>query len=114
MYTKSADVPETWNAGLSLFLRHIIRSPIKDHVIAAVLNQIEFERDGYVINRSAVKGCVDVLLSLDADAGVTVYRQLLEPAVIRESERYYEREGKWAVEELDASQYLKRVRRKSL
>lgn len=110
VYTKSAEVPETWEAGLKAFLQNIIRSPIKDHVITAVLNQIEVERDGYVINRSAVKGCVDVLLSLQTDGGATVYKHLLEPAVLKESQSYYEREGRRAVEECDAPGFLKKVR----
>ncbi|GAW10019.1 Cullin-domain-containing protein [Lentinula edodes] len=67
IYTKPAEVPETWEAGLQLFLKHIICPPIKDHLLTAILNQIQYEREGYTINRSAVKGCVEVLLSLDSD-----------------------------------------------
>jgi cullin 3 len=97
--------------GLHLFFKHIIRPPIKDHVINAILSQIEFERDGHDINRSAVKGCVTVLLSLDVEqGGVSVYQQELEPAILRDSTSYYAREGERLVETCDAPEFFRRVR----
>lgn len=109
MYTKSADVPEIWDAGLILFLKHIFRPPIEGHIITAILSQIRFERDGYVINRSAVKGCVDVLMSLDVGNGTAVYKRDLEPALLRESEAFYKEEGLKLLETCDAPEYLARV-----
>ena len=110
MYTKTDNVPEIWDAGLNLFLKHIIRPPIQDHLVKAILKQIQFERDGYGINRSPVKGCVDVFLNLDVDdAGVTVYKRDLESAVLRESEVFYKAEGERLLEFCDAPEFLRRV-----
>lgn len=110
VYTKAAEVPETWEAGLGLFLKHIIRPPIKDHIVTAILNQVEFERDGYVINRSAVRGCVDIFRGLDIDfGGPSVYEHDLEPAILRDSRTFYEKEGERLVETCDASEFLRRV-----
>lgn len=104
-------MPEIWDSGLILFLQHIIRPPIKGHLISAVLDEIRTERDGYVINRSAVKGCVDVLLQLsDESSGVSVYKKDLEPAILRESEIFYKAEGLKLLETCDAPEYLSRVR----
>ncbi|KAI6102086.1 Cullin family-domain-containing protein [Pisolithus sp. B1] len=64
VYTKANNVPEIWDAGLDIFLKHIIRPPIQDHILSAIVTLIQIERDGYVISRSAVKECVDVLLQL--------------------------------------------------
>lgn len=108
IYTKAQNVPETWEKGLELFLKHIIRSPIKDHLVAAILDQIEFERDGHVINRSAVKGCVDVFLWLETSQS-TVYKRELEPVFLKESERFYKQESKTLLETCDAPEYLRRV-----
>ena len=111
VYTKTANVPEIWDAGLLLFVKHIIRPPIKDHLIKAVLVQIQTERDGFVINRSAVKECVDVLLDLYESAdGQTIYRRDLEPAILHESERFYKEEGERLLETCDAPEFLRRVR----
>lgn len=110
VYTKSKGVPEIWDAGLFLFIEHILRSPIEEHIISAILTQIQVERDGYVINRSAVKGCVDVLLQLtDERADVSVYKRDLEPTILKESEAFYQKEGEYLLETYDASEYLRRV-----
>lgn len=95
---------------MNLFLKHIIRPPIKDYAITAILNQLEFERDGYTINRSAVKGCVDVLLSLDAQAGgPTVYKDSVEPVILSETVAYYSKEGERLVQTLDVPSILAKV-----
>ncbi|OCH95394.1 Cullin-domain-containing protein [Obba rivulosa] len=110
VYTKTANVPEIWDAGLQLFVKHIIKPPIEDHVISAALTQIQTERDGYVINRSAVKGCVDVLLQLhDPHDDSTIYKRDLEPAVLRESEMFYKLEGERLLETCDAPEFLRRI-----
>ncbi|PSR75595.1 hypothetical protein PHLCEN_2v9075 [Hermanssonia centrifuga] len=110
VYTKTAGVPEIWDAGLLLFVKHIIRPPIQGHLVSAILIQIQTERDGYVINRSAVKGCVDVLRELkEIPDGPTIYRRDLEPAILRESETFYKTEGERLLEICDAPEYLQRV-----
>ncbi|KAJ7104186.1 Cullin-domain-containing protein [Mycena belliarum] len=109
VYAKSADVPEIWDVGLNLFLKHIIRPPIKDHLVTAILNQIHFERDGYVVNRSAIKGCVDVFLTLEDANGLTVYKRDLEPALLRESQTFYESEGLKLLRTCDAPEFLRLV-----
>ncbi|TFK47821.1 Cullin-domain-containing protein [Heliocybe sulcata] len=110
VYTDTAQVPKIFDAGLELFLKHIIRPPIADHIITTVLDLIHIERDGYVINRSAVKGCVDVLQQLSPEKdGPSVYKQDLEPAVLRESDTYYREEGMKLLDTCDAPEYLRRV-----
>jgi len=93
---------------LTLFYKHIIKSPIKDHIVTAILNQVGHERDGNGINRSAVKGCVEVLLCLKYD-DVTVYKRDLEPKLLQESEVFYEKEGQKLVNSCDAPEFLRRV-----
>ncbi|OBZ72292.1 Cullin-3B [Grifola frondosa] len=111
VYAKSAGVPEVWDAGLMLFVQHIIKPPIEDHVISAVLNQIQTERDGYTINRSAVKGCVDVFMQLsDANDGMSIYKRDLEPAILKESEVFYKSEGERLLETCDAPEFLIRMK----
>jgi cullin 3 len=91
-------------------LKHIIRPPIQDHVTSAILSLIQIERDGYVISRSVVKECVDVLLQLSVDHDAkTVYKRDLEPAVLTASEAFYSAEGKRLLETCDAPEYLRRV-----
>ncbi|KAH7884715.1 Cullin [Phlebopus sp. FC_14] len=110
VYTKQDEVPEIWDAGLDLFLKHIIRPPIQDHIVSAVLSLIQIERDGYVISRSAVKECVDVLLQLCVDRdGKTVYKRDVEPAILKASEVFYVAEAQRLVTACDAPEYLRRA-----
>jgi cullin 3 len=112
-YTRTANVPEIWDAGLNHFLEHIILSglfPIKNHLVSTILKQIQLERDGYVINRSAMKSCVDVLLELAVDKhGTTVYATYLEPDLLKESEVFYKAEGERLMDSCNAAEYLERV-----
>ncbi|KAJ7650303.1 Cullin-domain-containing protein [Roridomyces roridus] len=109
VYAKAADVPVIWDAGLNLFLKHIIRPPIKDHLVAAILKQIQVERDGYVVNKSAIKGCVDVFITLEDANGLSVYKRDVEPAVLRESQTFYDLEGRQLLQTCDAPEYLRRA-----
>ena len=94
--------------GLTLFYKHIIKPPIKDHLLTAILNQVGHERNGFGINRSAVKGCVEVLLCLKSE-DVSVYKRDLEPRLLQESEVFYEKEGLDLVNSCDAPEFLRRV-----
>ncbi|KAG5720239.1 Cullin-3 [Termitomyces sp. T112] len=110
VHTKTEKVPEIAEAGRHLFLRHIIRPPIQQHICTAILNQVRFERDGSSINRSPVKGCVEVFLRLKLDDdSTTVYQRDLEPAFLKESEAFYKAEGEKLLETCDAPEFLRRV-----
>ncbi|KAF8656825.1 hypothetical protein AX16_002373 [Volvariella volvacea WC 439] len=110
VHTKNAGVPEIYDAGLLLFLEHILKPAIQSHIINAILSQIQFERDGNTINRSAVKGCVDVLLSLSTRKDApSIYKRDLEPALLVASEKFYEVEGIRLVESKTAPEYLRSV-----
>ena len=112
---KSANVLEVVDLGRDLFLKHIIRPPIKDHVIGAILSLMHIERDGYVINRSAINHCVDALLQLSGGPDEkTVYKGRLEPEILRQSEAYYKTEAGRLLESCNALEYLRRVNPLSL
>ncbi|KAI0001508.1 Cullin-domain-containing protein, partial [Russula compacta] len=110
VYVKNANLLEVVDLGRDLFVKHIIRPPIQDHIINAILSLLHIERDGYVINRSAITNCVDALLQLsDSSDGVTVYKRHLEPEILRQSEAYYKAEAARLLETCDALEYLRRV-----
>lgn len=107
---KSANLLEVVDLGRDLFVKHIIRPPIKDHVTSAILSLLHIERDGYVINRSAITNCVDALLQLsDSSDDKTVYRGHLEPQILLQSETYYKTEAGRLLETCNALEYLRRV-----
>lgn len=98
---------------MQLYLKQMIASPLKEHIIDAILNQIEMERESFAINRSAVKSSVDVLLTLKYDTeigNVSVYARDVEPAVLKASRAFYADEGERLLATCDAPEYLRRVR----
>jgi len=110
VWTKDAAVPVIVEKGQDLFLKHIICPPIQDHVVTAVLSLLRIERDGYVITRSAVSGCVEVLLQLNGGVEyATVYKRDLEPPILRETTAFYTAEGERLLQTCDASEYLRTV-----
>ena len=106
-------MPEIRDAGLKHFLDHIILSrlyPVKNHLVSTILRQIQLERDGYVINRSAMKSCLDIMLGLSVTSGgPSVYNKYLEPDLLKESEAFYKAEGGNLMDTCDAPEYLERV-----
>ena len=110
VYAPANSVPVIMDAGLQLFHEHMIKPPILQHIVSALLSQIHIEREGYAINQSAVKSCVDVLLQLaDSKENTTVYKRHLEPAILKESEVFYRDEGSKLLEMYDAPEFLRRV-----
>lgn len=106
-------LPCIYDAGLTLFLVKIIRSsvqPIHDHLVSTLLSQIRLEREGEVINRSAVRDVVQVLLNLsDRPGGPSVYELDFEAGFLAWTAAFYRDEGERLVEDLTAGEYLRRV-----
>ncbi|KAG8743652.1 Cullin-3 [Ceratobasidium sp. 414] len=117
VYTDSARVPKIMDRGLELFLSEIVRStqaPIRTQLVSTILRLIRMERDGTTINRSAMKQCIDVLLTLRdttvrVTAESTVYKMYLESEILAESEAYYKNRGKEMVEAHDLAEYTRSV-----
>jgi cullin 3 len=110
VYAPAQRLPVIYDAGVLLFYKHIIEPPIDGHLVDAILDEIRVERDGFAINQSAVRGCVDVLSLLQENSrSPTVYLERLEPPLLHESRKFYETEGKEKLESLSASEYLTHV-----
>ena len=107
MYAPAQRVPVIYDAGVLLFHKHIIEPPIEDHLISAVLDEVQVERDGFAINQSAVRGCVEVLCLLRGDPRTpSVYLEKLEPPLLEGTRKFYEAEGKKKLETCSAPEYL--------
>jgi cullin 3 len=110
VYAPAQRLPVIYDAGVLLFHKHIIEPPIEGHLVAAILDEVRVERDGFAINQSAVRGCVDVLGLLQENSrSPTVYLEKLEPPLLNESRKFYEAEGKQKLESSSASEYLTHV-----
>lgn len=110
MYAQKQRLPVIYDAGVLLFRKHIIESPTEGHLIAAVLDEVRVERDGFMINQSAVRGCVQILCLLRKDGWPqSVYFEKLAPPLLEETRRFYEDEGKRTLESSSVPEYLAHV-----
>lgn len=68
------------------------------------------ERDGYTINKSAVRSCVDIYLQLvQPRTNQRIYQVDIEPVFLAESQKFYSVEGQKLLAVSNASEYLRRV-----
>ncbi|GMK56833.1 hypothetical protein CspeluHIS016_0306730 [Cutaneotrichosporon spelunceum] len=117
-YTQQQGLPAVYEAGLQLFLSHIVRSstyPIHNHLIGTLLAQVQLERDGLTIQRSTVADCVDFLIRLDNPerlGGRSVYSTDFEPEFLRRSSQFYRQEAVAQLANADSSAYLRNVERR--
>ena len=110
MYAPAQRLPVIYDAGVLLFYKHIIEPPIEGHLVDAVLDEIRVERDGFAIDQSAVRGCVEVLCLLRGDPRTSsVYHEKLEPPLLDESRKFYGAEGKQKLESSSAPEYITHV-----
>lgn len=114
MYAVNNDVAPITVAGLDLFLDNVLHSKtshVQEQIINAILGQIQVERDGYSINQTAVKECVEIYLQLDDKVTKKpIYLYDIEPIFLAETRKFYALEAQKLLETCNASEYLRRVR----
>lgn len=133
VYVGKAGVPEIYDLGLELFRDTVIFStafPIHTHLYTTLLVQIQIEREGSVINRSAIKSNIDMLTALSAPSSAgsgrlassasssrpssskSVYQTDFEPAFLATSTEFYRAEATRLLDARDAGAYLRHVERR--
>ncbi|KAL1864620.1 hypothetical protein VTK73DRAFT_5774 [Phialemonium thermophilum] len=130
-YTKETGRPSTWTATIGLFRDHVLRSSlgrlddvhdgefvIFDIVNAVVLDQINMEREGDVIDRALVRAVtymLEVLYESDLElANEKLYITVFEPRFLEDSRRFYAAECQKLARESDASTWLRHSQRRLL
>ncbi|RUS34385.1 Cullin [Jimgerdemannia flammicorona] len=113
VYVKTANVPLVYELGLDLFRDTVARSPrfpIQQHLRQVMLEQIQHEREGEVIDRSAVKSATDMLLDLtDESLKDSVYVADFEEHYLKTSAAFYKFESQMLVAKCDTPEYMKKV-----
>lgn len=121
VYVAQAEVRPIWDLGLELFRDTLLRSTrfaIDHRLYTTLLTQIQIEREGSVINRSAVKSNIDMLNSLnppkhwDGTTKCMMYKIEFEPAFLATSEEFYKVEAEKMLDGGDAIRYLRHVERR--
>ncbi|PIA14461.1 cullin-3 [Coemansia reversa NRRL 1564] len=93
VYVKNAHLPSVYEMGMSAFRDQVLL--VADRrlitgVVKAVLGQISNERRGIEINRSVLRGVVDMLIELqDTEQLRPLYETMFEPQMLLETRAYY-------------------------
>lgn len=104
---------------IALFRDHILRSSLNansskmvmDILISVILDQINMEREGDIIDRNLIRSCSRMLSSLyETEAeneNDKLYLTVFEPLFLNESRRFYTAECERLLRESDASHWLR-------
>ncbi|KAI9171260.1 Cullin-3-B [Paramyrothecium foliicola] len=109
---------------IGLFRDHILRarlnadtdSMVIDILISVMLDQIDMEREGDIIDRNLIRSCSSMLISLyetEAEAeSEKLYLTVFEPRFLSNSGDFYARECERLLRESDASTWLRHTQRR--
>ncbi|KAL3419288.1 scf ubiquitin ligase subunit [Phlyctema vagabunda] len=112
-----------FTTSMGLFREHVLRSNASnsdrttfDILNSVMLDQIQMEREGDIIDKTLLRSCVYMLEALyesdDENENEKLYLTVFEPVYLERSRQFYFLECKTLVEELDASAWLRRTQRR--
>lgn len=129
-YTHDSGLPSTWTVTIGLFRSHVLRAPLStlvddevgyNHIIfdivnSVVLDLINMERDGDVVDRTLIRAItymLETLYETDAEEdNQKLYLTVFEPRFLDQSQEFYQRECQKLIRESDASTWLRHTQRR--
>ncbi|KAI9875030.1 MAG: Cullin-3 [Pleopsidium flavum] len=116
--------PSIFTASMGLFRDHILRSSIssqEDITIAMVLNfvildQIQMEREGDIIDKNLIRSCIYMLEGLyeneEEEESTKLYLTDFEPNFLQASRDFYQSEGQLLLRDSDAGTFCRHTRKR--
>lgn len=109
VYVMHHNVPTVYDLGLLLFRDNIARnSRIKDRLLLTLIDLIQRERTGEVIDRSLFRNVTQMLIDLGVNSR-TVYEEDFETHFLETSAAFYKRESSEFIAVNTASDYMRKV-----
>lgn len=124
VYCQDHRRPSIYTAAMVLFRDEILNSPISttdDRFILTLLNrvileQIQMERDGDVIDKHLIKSCVHMLDGLHVDEleseDQRLYHVSFEQEYLQTSRKFYQSESELMLRDSDAGAYCRRAKKR--
>ncbi|KAH7364691.1 Cullin [Rhexocercosporidium sp. MPI-PUGE-AT-0058] len=117
--------PSIFTTSMGLFREHVLRSVISDSrgglmifdvLNSVILDQINMERDGDVIDKALIRACVYMLEGLyetdDEAEKEKLYLTVFEVAFLADAKEHYRNECATLLRESDASTWLRQTRKR--
>ncbi|KAI9800169.1 MAG: Cullin-3 [Piccolia ochrophora] len=127
VYSADHRQPSIFTASMGLFRDHILRSPLDANnsnvnvgmiLNSIILDQIQMEREGDVIDKNLIRSCAYMLEGLyeseDEDENEKLYLTSFETEFLNNSQTFYRSEGESMVRGSDASSFIKHANRRLL
>ncbi|KAK7965174.1 Cullin-3 [Apiospora saccharicola] len=122
-FTQGQNRPTIFAATIGLFRDHILRATIHetDCVVfdifnATILDQINMEREGDVIDKALLRSCASMLESLhktdEENEDEKLYFEVFEPVFLESSHAFYKNECDRLLQEGDAATWLRHTQRR--
>ncbi|KAL8823898.1 MAG: hypothetical protein Q9170_008294 [Blastenia crenularia] len=122
VYCSDNRKPSIFTASMGQFRDYVLRTPLPDNesstivdlLYKVILDQIQMDRDGDIINTALLRSCAYMLEGLyeteDEQEQNKLYITSFEPAFLAASEKYYRSEGESLVAKGDASNFCRHAR----
>ncbi|KAI0854166.1 Cullin-domain-containing protein [Daldinia vernicosa] len=124
-YVQDHSRPSIYTATIGLFRDHILRSALKQDGVdcpifkilnATIIDQINMEREGDVIDKALLHSCISMFEALfetdEENDNEQLYVTTFEPIYIESSEAFYQAECEKLLREGDASAWLRYTQRR--
>lgn len=111
-YVEPERLPSITDLGVSLFRDLVLRDPklpIEPSLIEATVSQINYERDGYTIDKSLLFSITEMMSTIPSPSSDCVYVETFEPALISNSKVYYAQEWTKKFPIFSTTEYLRYV-----
>ena len=126
MYCKDFRKPSIFTASMGQFRDHVLRTPVCDNsdehinianiLNAVMLDQVQMDREGDIIDKSLLKSCAYMLEGLyeteDEHESTKLYLTSFEPEFLKASEEFYRTEGAKLLLEADAGTFCRDARKR--
>ena len=117
--------PSIFTTAMGLFRDHILRSKLDtsdvdlitfDILNSVILDQVQMEREGDVIDKNLIRSCVYMLEGLyetdEDNESEKLYLTVFEPTFLRASTQFYQTECQTLLRESDASSWLRQTQKR--
>ncbi|KXJ91603.1 Cullin [Microdochium bolleyi] len=124
-YTHNISRPSIYSSTIGLYRDHILRSSLResgsdcllfDLLNATIIDHINMERGGDVIDKTLLHSCVSMLEDLfetdEENEEQRLYLTTFEPVFIQNTREFYRRECEKLIREADAAAWLRYTRRR--
>jgi cullin 3 len=125
VYCQDNRKPSIFTTAMGLFRDHILRSKLAsseadlmtfDILNSVILDHIQMEREGDVIDKNLIRSCIYMLEGLyetaEENENEKLYMTVFEPEFLRASQQFYQDECLTLLRESDASSWLRQTKKR--